>query len=207
MCFHSRQSKEAELLEQRFNAKVEEGCNVMSNHYTGAEHPYTPIITDVAKNKIQVFTWGLIPEWARDKSIQTYTLNAKIESLSEKPAFQSSISKRCLVLADGFMEWQSLDAKGKKKRQHLITLPNDELFAFAGLWSEWTHKITGEITQSYTVVTTEANPLMAEINNSKKRMPVILTPENESDWLAGKDVAEFTTCDVELKSTMILRKQ
>ncbi len=206
MCFHLKQSKEPELLEKRFNAKIVEGSNIVSNHYNGSIHPYTPVITDIVKDKIQVFTWGLIPEWARDKSIQTYTLNAKIESLSEKPAFESSITKRCLVLADGFMEWQWIDTKGKKKRQHLITLPSEELFSFAGLWSEWRHKNTGEKISSYSIVTTEANPLMAEINNSKKRMPVILTPDNENDWLAGKDVAEFTFCDVELKATRILKR-
>ena len=134
---------------------------------------------------------GLIPFWAKDDSIKQYTLNAKIETLNEKPAFKNSVKNRCLVIADGFYEWKWLDEKGRKKQKYLITLPDSDLFAFAGIWSEWQNKSTGEIINSYSIITTEANELMAEIHNSKKRMPVILTKKNEKDWLGGEEINDF----------------
>jgi putative SOS response-associated peptidase YedK len=90
------------------------------------------------------------------------------------------------VLADGFFEWQWLDDKGKQKKKFLLTLPNEEAFAFAGLWSEWVDTSTGEIIPTFTILTTAANPLMAHIHNTKQRMPVILAPENEQSWLNGQ---------------------
>jgi putative SOS response-associated peptidase YedK len=103
----------------------------------------------------------------------------------EKPAFRTSVNNRCLVLADGFFEWQWLDPKGKVKQKYMLNLPNKAAFAFAGLWSEWTDRVTGEVIVTYTIMTTEANALMAEIHNNKRRMPIILTPENEKLWLQG----------------------
>jgi putative SOS response-associated peptidase YedK len=75
----------------------------------------------------------LIPAWAKDKTIQQYTLNAKIETLNEKPSFKNNIKNRCLVIADGYYEWQWLDPKGKNKQKYLITLTSEEPFAFAGI--------------------------------------------------------------------------
>lgn len=108
-----------------------------------------------------------------------------------------------MILSDGFFEWQWLDEKGKKKQQYLITLPSDEPFAFAGIFSEWTDKTTAEIVSTYSMVTTEANTLMAKIHNSQKRMPVILTPSNENLWLNGNAIAEFVKPDIELIATAI----
>ena len=147
---------------------------------------------------IQPFTWGLIPFWSKDNTIQQYTLNAKIETLAEKPSFKHSINKRCLVIADGFYEWQWLDPKGKNKQKYIITLPDNGLFAFGGIWSEWVNKATGEIINTYSIVTTQANELMCEIHNSKKRMPVILTPEFEQAWLGGTNTKEFEQIEIEL---------
>jgi putative SOS response-associated peptidase YedK len=102
------------------------------------------------------------------------------------------------VLADGFYEWHWLDEKGNKKQKYLITLPDEAPFAFAGLYSEWVDKSTGEIFHTYTVVSTAADAFMSEVHNSKKRMPVILTPENEYDWLSGESVVDFAKPVVEL---------
>lgn len=93
----------------------------------------------------------------------------------EKPSFKDSINKRCLVIVDGFYEWQWLDKVGKSKQKYLITHKQDEPFAFAGLYNDWLNPATGDIRRTYTIVTTEANELMAEIHNNKKRMPVSLT--------------------------------
>lgn len=201
MCFFSKQTKTAVELENRFNAKIENGQIFRENPYiNGFSFPRTPIIANNKISMIQHYQWGLIPSWAKDDSIKKFTLNARIETLKEKPSFRNSINNRCLIIADGYYEWQWLDPKGKKKQQYLITLPNDELFAFAGIWAEWVNKETGEIIKSYSIITTEANQLMREIHNSKKRMPVILTKNNENDWLTDKPVEDFKKVDIELKA-------
>jgi putative SOS response-associated peptidase YedK len=119
------------------------------------------------------------------------TLNARVETVDDKPSFRDVVSQRCLVIANGFYEWQWLDSKGKNKVKYEIGIDNEELFAFAGLYSHWTDTQTGEIKNTYTILTTEANPLMAEIHNHKKRMPIILHPEDEHRWLEQVPVQEF----------------
>lgn len=183
MCFHTKLTKSEEELQKRFDAKLEPANASNFGLFNGFTHPKTPIITHNEMQKIQWFEWGLIPHWAKDEAIQKNTLNARVETLREKPSFKDVLHQRCLVLADGFYEWQWLDAKGKQKRKYEIGLPNQELFAFAGLWSSWTDKNTGEIRQTYTIITTEANELMSRIHNTKKRMPIILAASHEKDWL------------------------
>ncbi len=157
----------------------------------GFEFPKTPVIIDEKPQIITHYNWGLIPSWAKDEEIQKYTLNAKIETVTEKPSFKNSVNKRCLVIADGYFEWQWLDPKGKIKQKYEIGLPNKELFTFAGLYSQWVDKTTGEIKNTYTILTTEANPLMAEIHNNKKRMPVVLKREDETKWLEHQSIQNF----------------
>src|SRR4051812_18955202 len=129
MCYHTTQSKEKAKLEARFNARLDSELDFFSERTNGFTFPATPVITANKKEQIQLYRWGLIPPWAKDKTIRQYTLNAKIETLAEKPAFKTSLAKRCLVIADGFIEWQWLDPKGKKKQPYHITLPGNELFA------------------------------------------------------------------------------
>jgi len=203
MCFHSKQSKDAQALEKRFHAKVAPELVVTSDHYNGFAHPQTPVITNKDPEIIQLYHWGLIPFWAKEKKYNANNLNARIETITEKVSFKSSLKNRCLILCDGFMEWQWLDEKGKKKQPYLITLPHDEVFAFAGLYSNWIDKSTGEIINTYTIVTTEANDLMAEIHNIKKRMPIILTPENEKKWLNEENLLDFQYPEIELIATAI----
>lgn len=203
MCFHSKQSKDAQSLEKRFKAKVMTTENVSSDRFNGFSFPKTPVITNKSPESVQLFNWGLIPFWAKDNTIRKSTLNARIETVTELPSYRDAVKNRCLVIADGFFEWQWLDVKGKDKQQYQITLPNEEAFAFAGIYSEWTDKSTGEVLNTYSILTTEANPLMAKIHNIKKRMPVILTPENEMDWLNGSEVKYFAKPEVELKAVLI----
>lgn len=184
MCFFSQQSKSAVELKNRFKADFEE--EFTPSLYNGFLFPKTPVITNFEPEKIKLYHWGLIPFWAKDLSIRKNTLNAKIETIKEKPSYKYSVTKRCLVLVDGFYEWQWLDEKGKKKQKYLITLPDKEAFALGGLYSEWVDKSTGEVINSYTILTTKANKLMSEIHNSKKRMPVILDKSIEKEWLLGK---------------------
>ncbi len=199
MCFFSKQSKDAVTVEKRFNAAIDQKDLFVPREFiNGFTFPLTPVITNESPSRISHLQWGLIPFWAKDDSIKKYTLNAKIETIRKKPAFRSSVNKRCLVIADGFYEWKWLDAKGKKKQKYLVTRPGNELFAFAGIWSEWTREETGEIIRSYSILTTGANELMSEIHNSKKRMPVVLTPGFETGWLTGEPVERFNAIDPDL---------
>lgn len=192
MCFHTEQTKFPKEVESRFKAKIKDLDKFKpTDHFNGFEFPQTPVIIDENPKEILHYNWGLIPAWAKDESIQKVTLNARIETLEEKPSFRDSINKRCLVIANGFYEWQWHDSKGKNKTKYAIGIENHDLYAYAGLYSHWTNKITGEISGTYTIVTTEANPLMADIHNIKKRMPIILKPEDESKWLDHAAVREF----------------
>jgi putative SOS response-associated peptidase YedK len=192
MCFHTEQTKLGITLETRFKAILDDPLEFHpQNHINGFEFPKTPVIIDEKPTIITHYNWGLIPAWAKDAEIQKYTLNAKIETVDEKPSFKNSVNKRCLVIADGYFEWQWLDPKGKNKQRYELCLPNQELFAFAGLYSHWVDANTGEIKNTYTILTTEANPLLAEIHNHKKRMPVVLKREDETKWLEHQPIQDF----------------
>lgn len=191
MCFHSKQSKSAQEVENRFDAKVEQmDYFEIIDHINAFSFPKTPVVIDEQPDIIKHYNWGLIPFWSKDPDIRKMTINARIETIKEKPAFRSCYKKRCLVIANGFYEWKWLDASGKKKEKHLISLPNEELYAYGGIYSEWADKETGEILNTYSIVTTEANPLVAEIHK-KKRMPVILRPEDEKKWLDGDEIDNY----------------
>jgi len=128
--------------------------------------------------------WGLIPSWANDMSIGARTLNARSETVTTTPAFRDSIlTKRCLIPADGFYEWRKM---GSAKQPYCFEVGAGEVFAFAGLWDEWTSP-DGEIIESCTVLTTEPNSLVEDLHN---RMPVIVPPDKYDLWL-DPDVTDF----------------
>ncbi len=143
--------------------------------------PTQPVlaIPNDKKNKADFFMWGLIPSWAKDPAIGNKLINARGETLAEKPSFRGGYKyKRCLILADGFYEWK-LQPATKTKIPHFIHLKKGGVFAFAGLWDEW-HASDGSTVRSCTIITTPPNKLMAPIHD---RMPVILEPKNYADWL------------------------
>lgn len=126
---------------------------------------------------LDLMRWGLIPAWAKDEAIGSRMINARAETLAEKPSFRGLLrNRRCLVVADGFYEWR---AEGKGKTPMYITLQDGQPFAFAGLWDLWKDS-DGQPLQSCTIITTEPNELMASIHN---RMPAILRPKAYEDWL------------------------
>ncbi len=184
MCYNYAVKKAALELQKRFKAQYAE-IAIEPTVYNGFAFPKAPVIANTKPDTIQLFDWGLLPSWAKDMSFRKNTLNARIESIHEKPSFRNSANKRCLVLADAFYEWKWLDEKGKKKEKYEIRVPSGDTFAMGGIWSEYTDKETGEILHTFAILTMEANPLMAEIHNTKKRMPLILSPENEQRWLMG----------------------
>ena len=199
MCYQTRIIRQKEEIMERFNAAIDELYDYNPIEFCSAfDFPKTPIITNANSSKIQLFNWGLIPHWSEDESIRNYTLNARIETLSEKKSFKDIIQNRCLIIADGFYEWQWKTKSGSKKEKYLITLPNEELFAFAGIYSQWTN-FNNEKINSYSIITTEANELMSVIHNNKQRMPVILKSEDEQSWLQGEDYNAFAypySCDL-----------
>lgn len=191
MCYQTKITKKKEEIAERFNAEINalnayEPIEVCS----AFDYPKTPIITNESPTKVQLYNWGLIPSWSNDNSIRNYTLNARIETLAEKKSFKDVIQNRCLIIADGFYEWQWRNKTGSKKEKYLITLPNQELFAFAGIYTQWID-FNNEIVNSYSIVTTQANDLMSEIHNTKQRMPVILKKQDEQNWLQGENHQDF----------------
>lgn len=204
MCYKKKQTKSIKEVEKRFNANVKDKASFQTGIVSGFDYPKMPIITNDASGLVQFSHWGLIPSWAQDHTIRQYTLNARIETLHEKPSFKEVTSQRCLVIADGFYEWKWLTKSGSEKEQHLITLPNNNLYAFAGLWNEWYDSKTDVFLHSYTIVTTQASPFMESIHNTKKRMPIILKPEDENKWLTGTDIETFRfPYEVPLTSSII----
>ncbi len=205
MCFHTKQSKLSSAVESRFHAKIKDSAAFAPADYiNGFSFPKTPVIIDENPKEIVEYNWGLIPAWAKEEDIRKYTLNAKIETVDEKPSFRNSVNKRCLVIANGYYEWQWLDPKGKSKQKYELCLPDEELFAFAGLYSHWVDTHTGEVRDSYTILTTEASPLLAKIHNHAKRMPVILKPEDEAKWLQHAPISHFAyPYNVELQAVKV----
>lgn len=138
------------------------------------------VVANDGKNRLDFYTWGLIPSWAKDPSIGNRMINARAETLAEKPAFRSAFRRRrCLILADGFYEWQQQPEK-KSKVPMYIRLESGKPFALGGLWEAW-HSPDGSSILSCTIITTVPNELMASIHN---RMPFILPEESYATWLA-----------------------
>jgi putative SOS response-associated peptidase YedK len=144
-----------------------------------------PVITNENPTQVILMNWGLIPFWTKYNEtahrIKQLALNARSETIFEKPMFRQSIlSKRCMVVVDGFFEWRHTN---NKSYPYYISLTNHQPFALAGIWDKWQNPGTGIESLTFSVITTEANPLMAQIHNTKKRMPAILSMENEKKWI------------------------
>ena len=186
MCFNASISKDIDYIEKRFDAEFEEPdlfepiC-----HVSAFSAPSFPVITNENAESIRLFQWGLVPYWTKDEryadEIRFKTGNARAETIHEKPSFRNPIKKkRCLVLADGFYEWR--EVKGRKY-PYYIRLKEHEAFSFAGIWDRWRNREAGGERNTFSIITTRANPLLEKIHNTKKRMPVILAEEDEKKWL------------------------
>ena len=176
MCGRFSFSPSDKIIEDRFNIKVIN--SIYKQRYNCAPSQNLAVISNEAPGNLSFYKWGLIPFWAKDKSIGNKLINARAETITEKPSFKNSLKqKRCLVLSDGFYEWRKL---GKEKVPYRITLSDDSLFAMAGIWDVWKNS-EGETIKSFSIITTEANELMQDIHH---RMPVILNPEDERKWIS-----------------------
>lgn len=191
MCYYVDLKLTKKQIRDIYGVETSNATYKESSFVNGFAHPHIPIIMDESTDVLSTASWGLIPFWAKDRTIQKQTLNARIETIKEKSSFKNSINKRCLVLVNGFYEWKWLDDKGKQKNKHYLTVKDQDIFSLAGIYSKWTDKETGEELTTVSIVTTEANELMAEIHNSKHRMPVVLHHNIERQWLSNRDIEEF----------------
>ena len=189
MCFTIEIHLTRKAIEDRFKVDSSALYDFDFNYfYRAFSNPFIPVIAQEDAASVQLMQWGLIPAWCRDRPeaerIRKGTYNARSESLHEKPSFKGALSRgRCLIIAGGFFEWQHVS---QQRIPWYISLKNGESFAFAGLCDSWKDPQSGEIIRSCSIITTEANPLMAKIHNTKKRMPVILERELENEWISGE---------------------
>ena len=156
-------------------------------HYNAAPTQYLPVyrmalgqpLDPERGRELAPLKWGLIPTWAKDASIGAKLINAR-ETVQEKPAFRTAYKyRRCLVPVNEFYEWQALPTG---KQPHYITVQNVGVIAFTGLWERWTVKASGEVIDSFTILTCEANDLVRMLHG---RMPVILKEQDYEAWLHG----------------------
>jgi len=184
MCGRYSLFSDIRIIEERFGEVTFEEDDYEPSYNIAPSQQIMTVINDGTKNRLGYLKWGLVPPWAKDSKIGFKMINARSETVHEKPSFRESFKKkRCLVVADSFFEWKRTN---DKKVPMLVKLKSDELFAMAGLWETWKSP-TGEPIHSCTILTTEPNDLMSNIHD---RMPVILKPEDESIWLDSsiKDV-------------------
>jgi putative SOS response-associated peptidase YedK len=185
MCYSNSSTSSNVQLAERYKKKVgslkESEPVYFANGFT---FPNWRVITN--EQEIQIMRWGLIPNWFKDTNpneIAANTLNARIETVHEKASFKHVIdSKRCLVPSTGFFEWKHL---GKERIPYFIYPSSEMHFSMAGIYDQWMEPLTGNVIRSFSILTTDANPLMREIHNTKMRMPAILLPELEESWISG----------------------
>lgn len=188
MCFHNSMSAKAVKLAARYGRKsdiVEIYQDILDEQYhvNAFNFPKYPIITQ--SDEVQVFNWGLIPFWTKNEKsadeIKRMTLNARADTIFEKPSFREPImKKRCIVPSTGYFEWRH---EGTKKIPYFIYLKDEPIFSMAGIYDRWLDKENGEERDTFSIITTGTNPLTDYIHNTKHRMPAILSKEDEERWL------------------------
>jgi putative SOS response-associated peptidase YedK len=178
MCGRFTLTAEIDLLMDWFEIdELAPGFGLQPRFNIAPSQEIVAIVSNEGKRRAGFLKWGLVPFWAKDPSIGHKMINARAETVPEKPSFKHAFKKRrCIIPADGFYEWKK---EGKQKQPKYIKMKNDKPFGFAGLWEKWTDE-EGNPVHTCTILTTEPNELMAEIHN---RMPVILSKENYANWL------------------------
>ncbi len=181
MCGRYSFAPDLKIVNEHYNIKVNDGDFSLNTNCSPTQ--LLPVLTNEMPQQLSFFRWGLIPFWAKDISIGSKLINARAETIQEKPSFKQSFKRRrCLIPADAFYEWKNNNT-GKKKTPYRIFLKNQPIFSMAGLWDLWKSP-AGEIVHSFTIITTSPNEMMTEIHN---RMPVILSKEMEKFWLEASN--------------------
>ncbi|MBD0269144.1 MAG: SOS response-associated peptidase [Cyanobacteria bacterium Co-bin8] len=180
MCGRFTQSQSGESVAQAFQLKAVP--NLQPRYNIAPTQPVSAILAtpDSPEPRYQLLRWGLIPSWAKDSSIGSRLINARSETVAEKPSFRAAFKRRrCLIVADGFYEWKS-DPNSKTKQPYYFRLKEHAPFAFAGLWEQWTDPQSGSELDTCTILTTAANAVLEPVHD---RMPVILEPDQYVAWL------------------------
>ena len=186
MCGRITIENDEQILRARFNVDAIEPFTKKYNAYPNHDAYPLPVITEEEPDRVSLRYWGMVPVWW--KRDQRGLINIKYETLRDKRTFEKDLrERRCLVLANGFYEWKGVQGQ---KVPYYIRLKSGEPFAFAGLYEE--NKIDGKPMQTFAIITTKPNDLMQPIHN---RMPVILEPRNEADWL-NPDMSEDGALDL-----------
>jgi len=169
--------------------RLKEVPQLHDSYNIAPSQPVAAVRATDATRELVLLKWGLIPSWSKDEKIGYKLINARAETVAEKPSFRSAFKqRRCLIPASGFYEWQK---QGTGRKQPFFISPRDgELFSFAGLWECW-HDPKGEEVQSCTILTTRANEVMQPIH---ERMPVILGPSAEEQWLDPRASVDALRC-------------
>lgn len=188
MCFHNSLTQKVTTVAARYGRKsdiVEIYQDILNEQYhvNAFNFPRYPIVT--ASDEMQVYQWGLIPFWVKSEKdadkIRRMTLNARADTIFQKPSFRESVmKKRCLVPSTGYFEWRH---EKNKKIPYYIYVKDEPIFSMAGLYDTWLDKSTGELLTTFSIITTDTNPLTDYIHNTKHRMPAILSKEDEEKWL------------------------
>ena len=177
MCGRYTVVTKVEAIEKEFNAQF----NLpFTGVYNAAPSHSLPVITNESPNVVQLFRWGLIPFWAKDEKIAYKTINARSEDVISKPSFRKPIrSQRCLVLANCYFEWKRVE---EEKVPHVIYIQDQRIFAMAGIWDQWISKESGELIESFSILTLPATP---RLNPLHHRMPIILPKSRRHRWLSN----------------------
>ncbi len=185
MCFNASLTQTKAILEKQFNAVIN-GDELRSVYFQSAfSLPYWPLLKAEDSKNFKFLQWGLIPYWIKNivsaKQIRIKTLNARFETLSEKPSYRRPAdNNRCAVVVDGYFEWKDINGK---KQPYYLYMPGKKPFLLAGIWDTWINKENRDIFETLSVVTTEAKGIAAEIHNTKRRMPFILDDESLDLWM------------------------
>lgn len=187
MCFSVNVNLVRDEIENRYNVSFPDRDRYQPSYYYHAfSLPELPAICSGSPGMVKLLRWGLIPSWIRNpddaKEIRYKTFNARAESIDSKPSYSKSFrSRRCIIPVKGFFEWQH---SGNEKIPWYIWHAGEEVFSIAGVYDSWVETNTGETLDTFSIITTDANDLLAVIHNSKKRMPVILDREGEKRWIS-----------------------
>ena len=185
MCGRYSFAPELKIVNEHYDITVND--YVPERNYNCAPSQQLPVVSNDNPGELSKYHWGLIPFWAKDKKIGYKMINARGETITEKPSFRNAFKKRrCLVPADAFYEWKRMTGS-KEKIPYRIYLKDQPLFSMAGIWEIWKNP-EGEYIRSFSIITTTPNKLMAEIHD---RMPVILSKDDEKKWLESSDQEEL----------------
>lgn len=178
MCGRYTNAAKKDQIRKEFSAKIPNAVSDKPRYNIAPSQMIEVVLNDNTERIVSLLKWGLIPHWAKDAEIGNKLINARGETLSEKPSFRDAFkNRRCIIPATGFYEWK----KGRDGKQpYYFHLKEKDVFGFAGLWEEWIDKETNKVIETCTIITTEANEVLKPVHD---RMPVILKAEDYDEWL------------------------